>query len=297
MNYAQLRAFHAVAVTGSFTGAADKLCLTQPAITLQLKALQQHYGLTLLCRRGHQIELTEAGEALYTLTKRLFSVVREIDDYLISLDTMSQGHLTIGADSPFHVMKLMAEFRKAYPGLTLSLSLGNTEEVRDQILDYQTDVAVVAKFEANPRISMVPYNKSPLVVVVSKEHPWVNRRSIKIGELDGVTMVQRELGSATRACFEKALKESGVSPKISLEVDTREAIREAVAQNMGISIVQESEIGHDFRLHTIAISDKRIALEEYVIFLKEKKQSRIVSTFVELVKMEVTRLQDSSIGG
>ena len=112
-----------MAETGSFTAASEKLCVTQPAVTLQVKALQQGHGLTLLYRRGRNIQLTEAGKELYTLTQRLFSVVRETDDYLSLIDTLDQGHCTVGADSPCHVMNLVAEFRRDYPGVTVSVTL------------------------------------------------------------------------------------------------------------------------------------------------------------------------------
>ncbi len=288
LNFAQLRAFHAVAETGSFTAASEKLCLTQPAITLQVKALQQGHGLTLLYRRGRSMQLTEVGKELYTLTQRLFSVVRETDEYLSMIDTLDQGHCTVGADSPCHVMNLVAEFRRAYPGVTVSITLGNTEEVRDSILGYQSDLAIVSQIEQHPRIARLPLFASPLLILVSKRHPWASRRSITMSELDGITMIRRETGSVTRSRFEQALRESQISPKFIVEVDTREAVREAVAQNIGISAVQESEIGQDMRLHSLAISDKHIMIQEYIVFLKERENSRIVSALIKLVEAEVS---------
>jgi len=287
MNFAQLRAFHAVVETGSFTAASEKLCVTQPAVTLQVKALQQSHGLTLLYRRGRSIQLTAVGKELYTLAQRLFSVVRETDEYLSLIDTLKQGHCTVGADSPCHVMNLVAEFRRAYPGVSVSVTLGNTEEVLESILDYQSDVAVVSQIEQHPRIARLPLFVSPLLILVSKRHPWASRCAITMRELDGATMIRREPGSVTRSRFEQALRESQISPKFSLEVDTREAVREAVAQNIGISAVQESEIGQDMRLHRLAISDKHIMIEEYIVFLKERESSRIVSALIKSVKAEV----------
>ena len=101
-------------------------------------------------------------------------------------------------------------------------------------------------------------------------------------------MVRRETGSVTRSRFEQALRESQISPEFPLEVDTREAVREAVAHNIGISAVQESEIGQDTRLRCLAISDNHIMIEEYVIFLKERKSSRIVSALIHLVEAKIS---------
>ncbi len=108
-----------------------------------------------------------------------------------------------------------------------------------------------------------------------------------MGELDGATMIRRETGSVTRSRFEQALRESQIVPIFPLELDTREAVREAVAQNIGISVVQESEIGQDMRLHCLAISDEDIMIEEFIVFLKERKSSQIVSAFIKLVEAEV----------
>ena len=287
MNFAQLRAFHTVAETGSFTAASAKLCVTQPAVTLQVKALQQRHGLSLLHRRGRGIELTEVGKELYTLTQRLFSVVRETDEFLSLVDTLEQGHCTVGADSPRHVMNLVAEFRRAYPGVTVSVTLGNTEEVRDSILGYQSDVAVVSQIEHHPRIARLALFSSPLLILVSKQHPWAARRSIRMKELDGATMIRRETGSVTRSRFEQALTEAQISPRFPLELDTREAVLEAVAQNIGISAVQESEFGQDMRLHCLAISDQHIMIEEYMVYLQERENSRIVSALIKLAEAEV----------
>lgn len=283
LNFSQIRAFHALAETGSVTAAAEKLFLTQPAVTLQLKALQDYYGITLLYKQGRSIELAPAGLELHALTKRLFSIVRETDEFLTSMDNLEQGHLTIGADSPFHVMKLMADFKKNYEGISISIALGNTEEVFQNILHCHSDVAVIASYIDEGRISKIPFCASPLVLIVSKQHEWSSRSSITIEELQDIPMIQREEGSATRACFERALQKVNVQPYFFLQIDTREAVREAVAQDMGIGIVPKSEIGSDSRLHSIPISNGNVILEQFIIFLTERKNSRIITAFVELL--------------
>lgn len=283
MNYAQVRAFHAVAETGGITTAAERLSVTQPAITLHLKGLMEHYGVTLIYRNGRNIQLTEEGRQLFSITKRLFGIYEEAEAYLEALNGLEQGHINIGADSPYHVMKLMAAFRAAHPGITISIALGNTTEVYNDILNFQTDVAIAANFEPHPKIFMVPYSSSPLVVIVSSEHPWARRKSVRLEELDGAPMIKRESGSATRATFDQAARNAGVVPKVIYELDTREAVREAVAQNMGIGVVQQSELGNDSRLHALKIRNAHVVLNEYVIFLKERRDSSIVSAFHSLV--------------
>ena len=181
MNFAQLRAFHALAETGSFTAASKKLCLTQPAVTLQVKALQQRHGLTLLYRRGRSIQLTKVGKELYTLTQQLFSVVRETDEFLSLIDTLEQGHCTVGADSPYHVMNLVAEFRRTYPRVTVSVTLGNTEEVRGSILGYQSDVAIVSQIE---HVGRTPPHCKAAVICVTVAYPCFKTASLGQSTLD-----------------------------------------------------------------------------------------------------------------
>ena len=141
MNFAYLRSFHAVATEGSFTRAASALGVTQPTLSTQVKALEERYGVALLHRRGRGVEPTELGRALLDVTRRLFSLEEEASELLARARGLAVGSLRIGADSPYHVMPFLAQFRAKYPEIRVSLSIGNAEEVQDGLIRHRADIA------------------------------------------------------------------------------------------------------------------------------------------------------------
>ncbi len=280
MNHAQLRAFHAVASEGGFTAAANRLNLTQPAVTLQVKALEETYGIDLFHRRGRRVELTDTGTALYSQTLRMFRLEEETDDLLSSVGGMRRGRLRVGADGPYHVIGVIAAFRNDYPGLKLTVSLGNSAVVRRSLLDYRTDVAVLAEDDGDERFLSLPFGRHRVVAFVNRDHPWAKRKTIRVQDMEGQPMIRRESGSATRKLFEAALDKAGVTPDFVLDIGSREAVREAVAAGLGFSVVAEPELGHDPRLVALDIRGAKVETKEYVVCLKERAETRAVKAFV-----------------
>ena len=139
MNHAQLRAFNAVANESSFTKAARALGVSQPAVTIQIKALEESYGTALLLRRGHKVSLTELGLSLLDITRRIFSLEQEAEELLTEARHLRAGHLKVGADGPYFVMELLAAFIARYPGVRVTVAMGNSETVVRDLLDYRTD--------------------------------------------------------------------------------------------------------------------------------------------------------------
>lgn len=284
MNFAQLRAFHAVAGEGGFTTAARRLGLTQPAVTLQVRALEQAYGVNLFHRRGRRVELTDTGRQVFVLTRRLFTLADEAEDLLAAAAGLQRGRLNVGADGPYHVIRLLAAFRQSHPGVELSVAFGNSEDVRAGLLDYRTDAAVLAELDDDGRFFSVPIGRYPVVVLVPSSHAWAGRRSLRLKELHRQPMIRREQGSATRKAFEAALAQHGVGPDFILEIGSREAVHEAVANGMAISVVMAPEIGHDDRLRPIRIADAEISIWESAVCLAERRETRVVAAFLAIAE-------------
>ena len=283
MNHAQLRAFHAVATEGSFTRAARALRVSQPAVTIQVKALEEAYGISLLHRRGHQVSLTELGHGLLEITRRVFGLEQEADELLAAARELRSGHLKVGADGPYFVMELLAAFIGRYAGVRVTVTMGNSQAVLQDLLDYRTDVAVLAHFDDDRRFHAIPYSRQPIVVFVPREHQWAKRSSVRLAELDGAPMVLRETGSTTRRIFEDALAHAGVKPRVVMEIGSREALREAVAAGLGVGIVSRAELGRDDRLCALEVAGATLESWEYVVCLKERRTLRTVHAFLELV--------------
>jgi len=286
MNYAHLRAFHAVATEGGFTRAAAALGVTQPTLSAQVKALEDGYGIALFDRRGRGIVTTTLGRQLLDVTRRLFLLEDEARELLARAHALATGHLRVSADGPYHVVPFLAAFAKRYPAVHISLAIGNSEEVLNALLHYQADVAVVAELEDDPRLETILCAENRLVVFVPRQHPWARRRGIRLADLEGQPMVLRELGSMTRRLFERATAKARVKPRVFMEIESREAVREAVAAGLGIGVVSEPEFGNDERLVSVPVMDGDLVLREYVVCLKERRKLRIVAALLDLVRQE-----------
>lgn len=283
INHAQLRAFHAVATEGSFTRAAAVLRVTQPTISAEVKALEESYGVRLFERVGRGVEITALGKTLLELTHRRFGLENEAEQLLQSSRGLVRGELKVAADAPYHVVPLLGSFARLHPGIRLSLAFGNSREVLERLNAHRSDVAVLAELAPNERLHARTIRRDRLVLVVERRHPWAKRKSVKLEELASQRLLLREPGSNTRALFEAGLAKAGVELRESLEIGSREAVREAAAAGLGVGIVSESEFGHDPRVRKLVIRDARIETTEFAACLKTRLSVRVVSAFFELL--------------
>lgn len=283
MRLTQLRSFHAVARAGGFTGAARLLHISQPTVTTQVRFLEETYGIELFYRRGHKVTLTPLGEQLFELAQRVFALESETIHLLEDSGELKSGHLRVGAVGPFHVTEMLARFNQRFPGIQVSMRVGNSETVLAALLDYQTDVAVLAQFNQDPRFHSVPYSRHPVVIFVHRSHRFARRRNIRIAELAGEGLIMREEGSTTRKALDDALAKAGVVPRVVMEIGSREAIREAVIMGVGIGAVSEIEFIPDPALHAVAVSDAEMYTHAHVVCLAERREARLVQAFLGIV--------------
>ena len=245
----QLRAFHAVAETGSVTEAARRLGLTQPAVTVQVRTLERERGVRLFDRGPEGLAPTEAGVALYRITRRLFRLYQDAADALQGAAELTFGTLRIGADGPFAAIPILARFADRYPGVRIEARMGNAPETLAALQDSRVDVAVLSLAAAAPHgLHVRPLCDQGLRILMPLGHPWAARASISAADLDGVTMVGREDGSATRVALDRACAAVAARPRIRLSLGSREAVREAVAAGLGVAAVLDGETGADPRL-------------------------------------------------
>lgn len=284
MNSAQLRAFHAVASRGSFTTAARTLNVTQPTLSSQVKALEESYGIRLFDRVGRGVVLTELGARLHEVTRRLYDLEEEAEEILSAARELNIGSIRVGSDGPHHVIPIVAEFKRRYPQLDLSLDMGNADRVLKDLRESRIDVAVLARTDDDSRLYVLPFRTSRMVLFVPKSHSWAKRKSVRIKDVANERMILRETQSATRKIFENALKLSGVRPESIMQIESREAVREAVAAGLGVGVVSESEFDPDRRLKTLPFSDVRLEITEYVVCLEDRRRLRIVRAFLEVAE-------------
>jgi aminoethylphosphonate catabolism LysR family transcriptional regulator len=278
----QLRAFHLVADAGSFSLAARTAGLSQPTLSAQVRALEADYAVDLFDRRGRGVRMTPTGQSLFTLTTRLVAAEEEARALLTGGRALTRGHLRVSADSAYHVMPILAELKRLHAGLTFTLKIDNSAAVLDHLTEHGADVAVMAKMTSDPSIYSMKLREDRLIVFVAQGHAWARRRRIRIAELAGRDIVVRERGSITREVFEARLAQAAVVSGALIEVQTREAVREAVAAGFGVGVVFDSEFGTDARFHAIEVSDSDLTVGEYVACLQERRRLAVVRAFLNV---------------
>ena len=285
INHAHLRAFNAVATHGSYTRAAEVLHVSQPTLSAHVKELEERYSVKLFERRGRGVVLTDFGRSVLDITERLFRIETEVEELLISARELVTGQLRVGADSPYHIIPIMATFQGRYPGIQLSISFGNSEQLLKSLRSSKCDIAVLPNVPGDDRrLSSVPLKPDRLVVFVNQSHAWAKRSSIRLQELKDERLVLRESGSNTRALFVKAMREMHIPVNDVMEIGSREGVREAVAAGLGVGVVSESEFGSDNRLHALSVSDAMLEDVEFVVCLKERRPMRVIRAFFDLLE-------------
>lgn len=278
--FTHLRSFHAVVEHGGFTAAANALHISQPTVTTQVKELEERYGVELLVRRGRRVQLTEAGEALYSLSRLIMKLHEEADELLLSRGQLTDGQLRVAAVGPFHATEMVARYLQRYPLIKVSMLLGNSDQTLQRILDVEADVAVLAHIVDNPRIFSVPFSTHEVVVFVNDDHPWAKRKSVRMAELQDQPMILREVGSTTRRALERAAEAAGVKITPLLEIGSREGIWKAVEQGMGIGVVADFEFVAHERLRTVRILDAKVRTEYRLACLVERRHSNKIDSFL-----------------
>lgn len=282
MYYYQLRAFHAVASYGGFSKAARKLNISQPAISDQVRKLEGWFNIRLFERKRRSVVPTELGERLFELTKRMFELEKEAVELLSESEALKTGSLRLAADAPLHSVNLIGAFREAYPGISITLSIGNADEVLSQLYEFNADIAVLAEVPHDEHLQTLPLRTDPLVAFVNASHPWANRKMISLKELCSEPLVMRERGSKTRMTLERELKALDLDYDIAIEADGRAAAREAVAAGIGVGVVSQAEFGFDTRLRSLALTDSTGTMTENLVCLKERAKLRAVAAFWDI---------------
>jgi len=282
MRYTQLRAFDAVAREGGFALAAERLSLTQPALTIQVRALEDAYAVKLFRRGGGKATLTGPGRELFQLTGELFAVEGRIRDYLSASQELETGDIRLSVDGPHLAMGLIAAFRARYPGVQMAVSSGNAHEVWHDLMEGRADVAVVANPPKDLRTEVMPIHRCALQVLVSVDHPWADRPSVGIPDLVGQPAILREPQSNTRKTLDRILDDTKTRLDVMLELGGREAMLEAVAAGLGIGFVFEREVTGNTRVKSIPLKGASPDNLDTVAALKSHRGRRVVRAFFDI---------------
>lgn len=283
MRHSQLRAFHFVATYGSFSAAAEKLKISQPAVSEQVKKLEQNYDTLLFSRQNKKITLTDEGRKILLLTKQLFEVEQQIEDYISESGQELAGSIRIIADSASHVLNILAAFRKKYPKVKVILRSGNSEEVENALRSFNSEIGIMPNSSKKLDIGIKFLGSSKIIAFGEPEYLDTGKKILKMADLAKLPIIFREKGSNTRKIIEKEAKIQGVHLKPIIEVEGREAMRELVASGAGIGFVSEAEFVADSRVVKVNIQGDELIMDETVAFLKQRSNVRVIRNFLSLV--------------
>jgi aminoethylphosphonate catabolism LysR family transcriptional regulator len=282
MRYVQLRAFHYVAICGGFSRAAEELLLTQPAISDQVRKLEEEYDILLFNRQRKQVTLTPSGEKLLAITRRMFDTESQALELLSESRALRAGTLRVVADAAHHLLHIMGEFRRKYPGVKVTIRAGNTETVIESLFSYEAEIGVLGEVPAGREFEVIRLNSTPIIAFAAADHPLAGRASLTFAELSELPLVMRERGSKTREKLEEGAAKAGVELKFAIEAEGREAVREIVASGAGIGFVSEAEFGNDARLAKIAIAAPPMRIDEAMICLTERSRAKVIRAFLDI---------------
>jgi len=282
MRHAQLKAFHAVATWGGFSKAAEKLGVSQPSLSDHVRKLEESYGVELFRRAPRSVTMTEVGRRLFELTAQQFEAESEALELLSRARGLQVGQITVGADAAVHILPLISAFRTRYPGLSIKVIAGNSESLVAQLDRFEIDFAVVAAVAALPRYATRLLSEDRLVGFAARAHPLARRRQLPFAALAEETFILREPGSVTRRLVEEEFAKRGLKPRDVVEIEGREAARDAVAAGLGVGVVSESEFVHDPRLVRIPFSDWDARMREWLVCLDSRTGTQTIRAMLEV---------------
>lgn len=253
----QLHIFEAVARHLSYSRAAEELFLTQPAVSMQIKQLEDNVGLALFEQLGKKIFLTEAGGELHKHSKVVIAQVREAIDALEGLKGVDRGRLNIAVVSTakYFAPSIVANFCARYPGVTLNLAVNNRHDVVDLIIRNETDLAIMGQPPEDLDVAAEAFAYHPLGIVAAPEHALASAKRISLIDLAKEKFIVREPGSATRAAMERVFAAHRMSVDPALQMSSNETIKQAVMAGMGISFLSLHTIGLELEAGRVAILD------------------------------------------
>jgi DNA-binding transcriptional LysR family regulator len=276
----RLQVFHTVARLLSFTKAAESLHMTQPAVTFQVRQLEEQFNTRLFDRTHNRISLTEAGQRVYEYADRIFDLYAEMENAVRDMTGEISGMLVIGASTTiaeYMLPSLLGDFKKQYPDINVHLKVSNSDGIVSMVENNDIDLGVVEAPVMNKNLVVEECRKDRLVAIVPPLHSLVAEESVKIRDLLENAYIAREEGSGTREVIQEYLAELGMQPSdvhVSMELGSPEAIKGAVEAGMGVSIVSEVTIHKELQLGSLVALELDPPIQRPFSFVHQKQKFR-----------------------
>lgn len=291
MNLKKLEVFYLTAKYGSCSRAADKLLVTQPAVSMQIRELEKFYRVRLFAREGNRLQLTEAGNALYSYAEKIFELAAEAEDRLLELGKAKKGVLRIGTTrtyAKYILPPLISIFQKKNPHIKVIIEEGSSMHITESVVNMENELVFVADTTYGKRLQSIPFRKEEIFVVVSNKHRWFDQKGeVTIADLKGERIILREEGSATRNIILNLFKKYHFDPTILLEGGSADFIKEIIKEGKGISFFVFLTIKDEIEkgiFKPLRLSSERLFLDVRVFFLEKESLSPPAKKFLQVLK-------------
>ena len=293
--FRQLMLLEAVARNSSFTRASEELFLTQPAVSTQIKQLEQEVGMPLFEHMGKRIFLTAAGREMYEFSRTIAQQFTDIRTVIEEMKGIQRGHLDIAVTSTakYFAPYLLAAFCKKHAGITVNLNVTNREDILRQLADNIPDMAIMGSPPAGMHLVANSFMSNPLVVIAPPDHPLAHSSRISLRKLLEESFIVREKGSGTRNAIERFLEQRGLSMTTTMEMSRNEAIKHAVMAGLGLGIVSVHTLEMEFKLGRLAVLNVEwfpILKDWYIVHREGKRFSAAAEAFKAFVLTETSRI-------
>lgn len=280
----QLQCFSAVAQNLSFTRAAEQLHLTQPAVSMQVRQLEQQTGIALTEQIGKQIYLTDAGKEVFRYARSILHQVDEMDDVLNKMKGLSGGQLRIAAISSanYFAPRLLGEFLQRFPDVRVSMDIKRQEHVLKQVADNEVDMAIMGQPPVDMKVKAIPFMENPLVIIAPPDHRLAKFKSISLSQMTKETFLVREPGSGTRGAMMRFFKAHKVKVKLGMEMGSLEGIKQGVQAELGLGLVPRGAIEIELQLGKLAVLNVKgmpIQRHWHVVLNEGKRLSAAAEAF------------------
>ena len=289
MNLHQLKSFHVLAQKGSFSLTAEALYITQPAVSIHIKALEEFFGVVLFEKVAKKFVLTEAGHTLYQYAEKIFKLINETERTLKEFNLLERGSIHLGASSNIGVYMLpsiLGEFKTKYPKLHVEVSIGTTRVIEQKILNYEVDIGIVEAHVRSSEVFLEYWRDERLVLITSPKHPWAARKKVAPDQVKQGQFIVGESGSGTGYVISKKLPSLATDFNEFMRLGSTEAVKRAVEENLGVSIVGESTVSREIEagfLSCIEIEGVDLFKELNIVFLKGKLLTNVHKEFIKFL--------------
>jgi len=286
MDFDQLETFLEVARLSSFSRAAEKRFRTQPAISSQIRSLEEEVGAKLLDRSGGKVSITASGKLFLKFAEDILEARKMMLTAVAETERVPKGEIVVGANEGtcLHILpEVFAEFKKQYPDVNISITRSDYAKILESVIDNSVDFGVVSLPVNDPRLTVVLIHRDELVIIVPPKHPLAKLKSATIAEAANFPLIVPKAGH-TRDALENLFYERKLKPRYTMELDSSELLKRFVAADAGVGFIARSNVLEDVRanaLVAIPISDATIRRNLALVFRKDKALSRAALAFID----------------